>query len=920
MGIGDFFFDMVAAGPLSLIAGYDKRTGTFNNDDTRQQAWSGLGMNVLGIALGMHPEILAMSAAAGAAGVDNWATRLPMESQVEYYSSLAGLVGIDPKAEDPFASWKKDPARTGTTTVLNIASLFAPGANVEDVAKAAFPGSRIGRVGLRLAAGAADLVTPGGSFAVKGAGEITNRAMEAGLRSEQASVDMSRAAPAIGDSMVPRVGDVTWSRFGVPDATNDLRPNLPHIGTPELPDSDARYPWFRGQDGSGGPELPDPGSSGYSDATGARSDLPARAAGEDRLAPDGTTNRYPGTAPETSPEPGARRGASEPVHAPDEPHPAETGPTGETPRRSLDEDGTGSHGTGIDDDHPSPGRRNAARHGAEPHEGDEFARSGLADAGMGPGGPDEHGRISHPESPEHGDQARTGNNPGHTGQGGHDPHGGDSRGDDSHGGTTHPDSTHGDSTHPDATRGNMTRPDATHQDTLHQDTLHPDTAHGDADRLDPNESPESSGRKDSQAQSTGPRQQNLPAWDTTTDWPDRPQVTRSGERFELVHDGGQRVTGEGGGRVTISDASTSITGSHEGLQMHHSSGDIVVDSGGRLTNAPEEATVIRDSDGAWSLDTGGSDPLRAHCDTSGMVTVEHGDTTVHHLNGSTVSDAGDGLFTKVNSDGVVHITQVDSVGNSTTLFEDGSTLHHYPDGTPEIFGDPALQGPNREFRGTVDPSEGWSDSGLTHNGKLDDPSQVPEPLQELADKGIVSIDENGVVRTNEKVTEDFKLPETAESYRESSIQSDCMNDLTQDIREKNMQARENDPNWGNKDVRKYKGEANHRLAEDLTANHGMTTQDAQQAAKDMTRGHDVLHGPDRVIGGHPNNFTGYESSASTHINRSMGSHWARDKVVNNFNSRMTKSMKGIPRDYYGDVRVNTEFLVNGKTSNFTGLP
>ena len=86
--------------------------------------------------------------------------------------------------------------------------------------------------------------------------------------------------------------------------------------------------------------------------------------------------------------------------------------------------------------------------------------------------------------------------------------------------------------------------------------------------------------------------------------------------------------------------------------------------------------------------------------------------------------------------------------------------------------------------------------------------------------------------------------------------------------------------------------------------------------------HEALHGPDRVIGGNPDNFTGFgiETVPGNTANSAMGRHWSNPDTVRNYNRRMEDAVSDIPDGLRGDVRVNTEFLVNGKTTDFTGLP
>ena len=440
------------------------------------------------------------------------------------------------------------------------------------------------------------------------------------------------------------------------------------------------------------------------------------------------------------------------------------------------------------------------------------------------------------------------------------------------------------------------------------------------DHHEPGEGPAREGQAGADVPDGAGERERL-GWDTATDWPDRPDVTRADGRTEVHHDAGQSVVHEGGGHVTVTDGDVSVRSSSEGVQISHPGGDITVDSKGRLTGVPDDAVVVKGRRRTWTLETGGPDPIRVSRDADGVVTVSHGDTTVRELKGVTVADAGDGLYTKAYPDGTTQVTQVDAAGGSTTLFDDGSTLHRYPDGAFEIYGDPGLKHGAHDYDGTVDPSAGLSESGLTHNGKLDDQAHVPDAIQNLVDKGVVSIDEKGVVRVNQKVTESFTLPETAESYRQVGLQERGMNDLTQYIREKNMDARADDKSWGKADIARYRREAEQHLT-DYFQGEGLPPDKARSLAKDTLAHHEALHGPDRVIGGNPDNLTGFgkDTTPGNTVNSAMGRHWASGDAVREFNRRMNDAFQDIPEDLRGDVRVNTEFQVNNKTANFTGLP
>ena len=130
-----------------------------------------------------------------------------------------------------------------------------------------------------------------------------------------------------------------------------------------------------------------------------------------------------------------------------------------------------------------------------------------------------------------------------------------------------------------------------------------------------------------------------------------------------------------------------------------------------------------------------------------------------------------------------------------------------------------------------------------------------------------------------------------------------------------------DENWDNSDIARYRRDSGQRLTDSLER-LGLPRDKAQLRAKEILFRHEALHGPDRVIGGNLDNFTGFgeETTPGSTVNSAVGRHWSNRTVVDNFNERITESMVKIPKNLRGDVRVNVDFRVNGKTANFTGLP
>lgn len=194
LGLGDGVFDMVA-GAGSMTVGYDPRTGSFGNWDVTGQTWSQLGNLGLSLAVAATPASMVVDVSR-LAGADNPATRLVKDSRHTLGETLAGLVGIDPAADDPFAAWKKDGVRSAVSTGVNIGTFFIPGAQVGDAMKGAGIAGKAGRMALRGAGAFADTVVPGGSFAVKAA-ETGARAADAAAHAADGAGLASRAARAI---------------------------------------------------------------------------------------------------------------------------------------------------------------------------------------------------------------------------------------------------------------------------------------------------------------------------------------------------------------------------------------------------------------------------------------------------------------------------------------------------------------------------------------------------------------------------------------------------------------------------------------------------------------------------------------------------------------------------------------------------
>ena len=914
LGVGDGIRGLLEGGG-SLIS-YNPRTGEWGDWSHAGQAWSSLGDLGLSIVVAGSP-LSDVAAVMRLAGVENSFTDFVEKKELTVANTVASLVNIDLTADDPFEAWKKDGVRSLFSSATNIGTFFIPGADAGSVLKLgaeASTAAKAGGMALRGAGTIADMIVPGGSFVVRSAGEFGVRVADVATHGGEGVSMASRAATAVENGALHDLGRVDGVTVRDGSGLDLSRADVGGVDVPSLADAGAGTAG-RGLDGLGdsaaGPGLGGPSRTGVPDlGEGA----PARGAesAADAASAAGRGPAGDGMGPGGSAAGGGPRldsGGADKITADADPGRPDVGsPAGspEEPRRG----GGGNPADVGDVAEPGAAKRGAVDGGA-PEAGTSAAgpdaAGGRGDAAGSSGGAHGDGeapaRRGEPDAPADAGEVRAGEDEGR--------HGSD------HG--------EGDARTDAAAHDRPTREDAS---ASHEADGPSHDADGPGSPEDATPGHDTSGHDETRPEAADEPAQQLadeagrdrPGWDNGTDWPDRPDATISDGAVEVAHDGGQTVSKNSDGHVTVADGEASIKTSPEGLQVHHADGDFTVNERGELTGAPEGTTVHRGEDGSWSIEGGGADPVHISRDADGIVTVQHGDTTVRQLDGTTVADAGDGLYTKVHADGTTQITQLAPDGGYTTLFEDGSALHRYPDGGFEIYGDPRLDS-GRGFDGTVDPSEGLSDSGLTHNGKLDDPANVPPQIQSLVDKGLVSIDDNGVVRVNRKVTESFDLPETAESYRQVGLQERGMNDLTQDIREDNMRERAHDKHWGDSDTARYRRGSERNLADSLEQ-QGVPADQAKSQVKDMLSHHEALHGPDRVIGGNPDNFTGFgtETVPGNTANSAMGRHWSDYETVENFNRRMEDAVSEIPRELRGDVRVNTEFLVNGKTTNFTGLP
>ena len=234
-----------------MLVGYDPSTGKWSWG-TAGQAWGGV-VNVVGSVVVMAvstPYVvgLVVRQALGQdtnTGFDNW-----MYARAE---TTASLVGYDPAAAhaggDGWHNWKDEPWRAGTSVVLNVATFFIPGAGeVAGGVKGVSTAAKVARVAGVGARGAAEVIVPGGSWAVRAASLLTHggaalahgggwagaldamRVASGGVRPSVVGV----TAGTVGAADLGRVTPPTTMHPDVPSVSGSVRPveapRLPQVG------------------------------------------------------------------------------------------------------------------------------------------------------------------------------------------------------------------------------------------------------------------------------------------------------------------------------------------------------------------------------------------------------------------------------------------------------------------------------------------------------------------------------------------------------------------------------------------------------------------------------------------------------------------------------------------------------------------
>lgn len=205
--------------------------------------------------------------------------------------------------------------------------------------------------------------------------------------------------------------------------------------------------------------------------------------------------------------------------------------------------------------------------------------------------------------------------------------------------------------------------------------------------------------------------------------------------------------------------------------------------------------------------------------------------------------------------------------------------------------------------------------------------------------GPVVVEPDGTLRMRTSVPHDFVTDtHTGEYSRQVHMQERQVRDMTyqeledngaargawedhrEEIKEQNEhlatgQTKQPVPaEYGAPETRAYRKEVLEARAQEIkqqaqALGERLSIRQARAMARDEYSNLAALHGPDRIVGGYKDLFTGFGDRP---INSALGAHWRSewegfDRVL-----REALSDAGIPRDLWGDIKLNVRFTVNGR--------
>jgi len=283
-----------------LVVGYNPENGDWFSGDAYGQSWGGLGDLVGSLVLMASPVGWVAAGMAATGNNNNGFSDFMYDRAVVLRNAGGSLVGWDPNAKDGWHQWKEDGLATGTGTVLNIGTLFIPGAGE---VSAGLKATSIAAKLAKITGGITEFAVQGGSWAVKGGVKVI-----VGLKVAIKGFDLDEILAGMRGNQLAVAGAGGGLRLnagGLFAAMTDAGHAAPNPVRPHTPLSDAAF----GPRGGGVPDVtPHPHGPG---ATVPHVDAPTGSGAPGATVPHvdaPSTGGSPGTPPVHDPHAGTGTG------------------------------------------------------------------------------------------------------------------------------------------------------------------------------------------------------------------------------------------------------------------------------------------------------------------------------------------------------------------------------------------------------------------------------------------------------------------------------------------------------------------------------------------------------------------------------------------------------------------------------------
>lgn len=229
-----------------LVVGYNPENGDWFSGDAYGQSWGGLGDLVGSLVLMASPVGWVAAGMAATGNNNNGFSDFMYDRAVVLRNAGGSLVGWDPNAKDGWHQWKEDGLATGTGTVLNIGTLFIPGAGE---VSAGLKATSIAAKLAKITGGITEFAVQGGSWAVKGGVKVI-----VGLKVAIKGFDLDEILAGMRGNQLAVAGAGGGLRLnagGLFAAMTDAGHAAPNPVRPHTPLSDAAF----GPRGGGVPDV-----------------------------------------------------------------------------------------------------------------------------------------------------------------------------------------------------------------------------------------------------------------------------------------------------------------------------------------------------------------------------------------------------------------------------------------------------------------------------------------------------------------------------------------------------------------------------------------------------------------------------------------------------------------------------------------